>query len=68
VGGPALLEEVQRHRGTLDGFDVALLASPGADMQAFARAGATWAVWSLYPPDPAEAMRVVLAGPGALAT
>jgi alkanesulfonate monooxygenase SsuD/methylene tetrahydromethanopterin reductase-like flavin-dependent oxidoreductase (luciferase family) len=65
--GP-VLEVIARERGTLDGFAVALPATPGSDMDEFARAGATWAMWSFYPPGPAhDVMTSVLAGPGALA-
>lgn len=65
--GP-MLEVVAAERGTLDGFDVVLQAHRGSDMDAFARAGATWAFWSSYPPDPVDdVMRAVIAGPGALA-
>lgn len=65
--GP-MLEVVAAERGTLDGFEVVLPARRGSDMAAFTRAGATWAFWSFYPPDPMdEVMRAVVAGPGALA-
>lgn len=64
--GP-MLEVVAAERATLEGFDVALPAHPGSDMDAFARAGATWALWSFYPPVADEVMRAALAGPGAMA-
>jgi alkanesulfonate monooxygenase SsuD/methylene tetrahydromethanopterin reductase-like flavin-dependent oxidoreductase (luciferase family) len=65
--GP-MLEAVARERGTLDGFDVALPAFDGADMDSFARAGATWALWQFYPPSPADdIIAAVTAGPAARA-
>jgi alkanesulfonate monooxygenase SsuD/methylene tetrahydromethanopterin reductase-like flavin-dependent oxidoreductase (luciferase family) len=65
--GP-MLDLVARERGTLDGFDVALPAFPGSDMDQFARAGATWALWHFYPPHPADdIIRAVAAGPAARA-
>jgi alkanesulfonate monooxygenase SsuD/methylene tetrahydromethanopterin reductase-like flavin-dependent oxidoreductase (luciferase family) len=65
--GP-MLDLVARERGTLDGFDVALPAFPGSDMDQFARAGATWALWHFYPPHPADDIfRAVTAGPAARA-
>jgi hypothetical protein len=63
-----MLEMIARERGTLDGFDVALPAFPGSDMEAFERAGATWALWHFYPPAPAgDVMNAVIAGPAARA-
>lgn len=63
--GP-MLDLVARERGTLDGFDVALPAFPGSDMDKFASTGATWALWHFYPPSPADdILRAVTAGPAA---
>ena len=63
--GP-MLDVIAAERGTLDGFDVALPAFPGSDMEAFERAGATWALWHFYPPAPADdIMKAVRAGPAA---
>jgi hypothetical protein len=63
--GP-MLDVIAAERGTLDGFDVALPAFPGSDMEAFERAGATWALWHFYPPAPADdIMKAVSAGPAA---
>lgn len=59
-----MLDVIAAERGTLDGLDVALPASPGSDMDAFERAGATWALWQFYPPAPAaDTMKAVSAGP-----
>jgi hypothetical protein len=49
-----MLDLVARERGTLDGFDVALPAFPGGDMDQFASADATWALWHFYPPHHAN--------------
>jgi alkanesulfonate monooxygenase SsuD/methylene tetrahydromethanopterin reductase-like flavin-dependent oxidoreductase (luciferase family) len=63
-----MLDVIAAERGSLHGYDVALMASPGSDMEAFERAGATWAMWSFYPPDPADdIMKAVSAGPAASA-
>ena len=63
--GP-MLDVVATERGTLDGFDVAFPACPGSDMEAFERAGATWALWHFYPPAPADdIMKAVSAAPAA---
>ena len=65
--GP-MLDLVARERGTLDGFDAVLPAFPGSDMDKFASAGATWALWHFYPPNPADdIIKAVTAGPGARA-
>lgn len=65
--GP-MLDLVARERGTLDGFDVVLPAFPGSDMDKFASAGATWALWHFYPPGPAgDIIQAVAAGPAARA-
>jgi Luciferase-like monooxygenase len=65
--GP-MLDLVARERGTLDGFDVALPAFPGSDMDKFAGAGANWALWHFYPPGPAnDIIHDVTVGPTACA-
>jgi alkanesulfonate monooxygenase SsuD/methylene tetrahydromethanopterin reductase-like flavin-dependent oxidoreductase (luciferase family) len=65
--GP-MLDVIARERGTLEGFDVALPASPGSDMDKFASAGATWAMWGFYPPSPAsDIFKAVAAGPASRA-
>jgi hypothetical protein len=63
--GP-MLDVIAAERGMLDGFDVALPAFPGSHMEAFERAGATWALWHFSPPAPADdIMKAVSAGPAA---
>jgi alkanesulfonate monooxygenase SsuD/methylene tetrahydromethanopterin reductase-like flavin-dependent oxidoreductase (luciferase family) len=59
-----MLDIVVTERGSLDGFDVAVLAAPGADLEAMATLGATWAMWSFLPGEPiADILPVILAGP-----
>lgn len=61
-----MLEAVASIRGDLDGYDVAMLASPGDDTAAYAAAGVTWTMWSFRPGDPlAEVRAAVDAGPPA---
>jgi hypothetical protein len=63
-----MLHVVAAERGTLDDFDVALPAFPGSNMEAFERAGATWALWHFSPPAPAnDIMKAVSAGAAARA-
>ncbi len=61
-----MLDVVARERGSLTGFDVAMLAMPDTDLQALAATGVTWAMW---PPGQGETAASVLgfarAGPGA---
>ena len=58
-----MLDVIAAERGTRDGFDVALPAFPGSDMETFERAGA---LWHFYPPAPADdIMKAVSAGPAA---
>jgi alkanesulfonate monooxygenase SsuD/methylene tetrahydromethanopterin reductase-like flavin-dependent oxidoreductase (luciferase family) len=44
-----MLDLVVAERGSLDGFDVAVLAHPGVDLPAMVAVGATWAMWSFLP-------------------
>lgn len=44
-----MLDVVVAERGSLDGFDVAVLAHDGVDVDALRRRGATWAMWSFLP-------------------
>lgn len=61
-----MLDVVAEERGSLAGFDVAMLAVPDTDLDALAGAGATWAMW---PPNegatPASVLQFTQAGPGA---
>jgi alkanesulfonate monooxygenase SsuD/methylene tetrahydromethanopterin reductase-like flavin-dependent oxidoreductase (luciferase family) len=60
-----MLELVSEHRGSLDGFDVALRVFPGDDVSMLDAAGVTWAMWSFHEGEPAAKVReVVRAGPG----
>lgn len=49
-----MLDVVRAARGSLDGFDVAVLAHRGVDLDALQRRGATWAMWSFLPGEDAE--------------
>jgi len=40
-----MLEIVAEERGSMDGFDVAMLVGPGSDLAALERLGVTWAMW-----------------------
>ena len=69
---PAMLEAIAAERGSLDGFDAALPAFPGSDMNAFESAGATWALWHFYlSPDEVlkvdDVLKAVADGPAARA-
>jgi alkanesulfonate monooxygenase SsuD/methylene tetrahydromethanopterin reductase-like flavin-dependent oxidoreductase (luciferase family) len=44
---------VVAERGSLDGFDIAVIAHPGADLPALEARGATWAMWAFWPGEPA---------------
>jgi alkanesulfonate monooxygenase SsuD/methylene tetrahydromethanopterin reductase-like flavin-dependent oxidoreductase (luciferase family) len=54
-----MVELVVDERGSLDGFDVAVLAHPGVDLPALEARGATWALWSYLP---GESLADVAAG------
>jgi alkanesulfonate monooxygenase SsuD/methylene tetrahydromethanopterin reductase-like flavin-dependent oxidoreductase (luciferase family) len=57
-------ELVAAERGGLDGFDIAVRADGDTALDAFARAGATWAMWDFEPGDPVPAIRArIAAGP-----
>jgi alkanesulfonate monooxygenase SsuD/methylene tetrahydromethanopterin reductase-like flavin-dependent oxidoreductase (luciferase family) len=47
-----LVDRVGTLRGGLDGFDVAVLAIPGVDLDDLHRRGATWAMHSFLPGEP----------------
>jgi alkanesulfonate monooxygenase SsuD/methylene tetrahydromethanopterin reductase-like flavin-dependent oxidoreductase (luciferase family) len=44
-----IVELVDAERGSLEGFDFAVMAIPGVDLSAFADAGASWAMHSFLP-------------------
>jgi alkanesulfonate monooxygenase SsuD/methylene tetrahydromethanopterin reductase-like flavin-dependent oxidoreductase (luciferase family) len=59
-----MVERVAAQRGSLDGYDVAVLAPPDGDLDAFASAGVTWALRSFAPGAPLADLRAVVeAGP-----
>ncbi|HUP87114.1 MAG TPA: LLM class flavin-dependent oxidoreductase [Acidimicrobiales bacterium] len=59
-----MLDIVVTERGSLDGFDVAVLAEPGVDIAAMAARGATWALRSFAPGQPvADVLAVIAEGP-----
>lgn len=61
-----MLDVVVAERGSLDGFDVAVLAHPGVDLAALEVRGATWAMWSFLPGEPAaEVLKLIEEGPRA---
>lgn len=63
-GFERMLDVVRDERGTLDGFDVAVLAHRGVPLAALADRGATWAMWSFLPGEPAaDVLALVAAGP-----
>lgn len=51
---------LQRSRGSLTGFDIALAARPGDDLDGLAAAGATWATHAFGPGHrPDQVLRVI---------
>jgi alkanesulfonate monooxygenase SsuD/methylene tetrahydromethanopterin reductase-like flavin-dependent oxidoreductase (luciferase family) len=59
-----MLEVVAEERGSLDGFEVAMLAGPDTDLAALTERGVTWAMWSVDHRGPmADALAVARAGP-----
>jgi alkanesulfonate monooxygenase SsuD/methylene tetrahydromethanopterin reductase-like flavin-dependent oxidoreductase (luciferase family) len=61
-----MLDVVAEERGSLTGFDVAMLAVPDTDLHALATAGVTWAMWPPYDGETADSvLEFVQAGPGA---
>lgn len=49
-------------RGSLAGFDIAVEASRETDLDAMARAGATWAIWGVDPGDPVSDIEALIRG------
>lgn len=59
-----MLDVVVEERGSLDGFDVAIVGRPGADVTDLAERGATWVMWAFQPGDgPPDILPFVEAGP-----
>jgi alkanesulfonate monooxygenase SsuD/methylene tetrahydromethanopterin reductase-like flavin-dependent oxidoreductase (luciferase family) len=62
-----MIRVVAEERGRLDGFEVAVQASPGEDLAAWEADGATWAMWSFPPGETASGVRArIEAGPSTL--
>jgi alkanesulfonate monooxygenase SsuD/methylene tetrahydromethanopterin reductase-like flavin-dependent oxidoreductase (luciferase family) len=61
-----MVDVVVAERGSLDHFDIAVLAHPGVDLPALEARGATWAMWSFLPGEPAaDVAQFIDAGPAA---
>jgi alkanesulfonate monooxygenase SsuD/methylene tetrahydromethanopterin reductase-like flavin-dependent oxidoreductase (luciferase family) len=61
-----MVDLVVAERGSLGGYDIAVLAHPGVDLPAMAARGATWAMWSFLPGEPAaDVLEFIQRGPGA---
>jgi alkanesulfonate monooxygenase SsuD/methylene tetrahydromethanopterin reductase-like flavin-dependent oxidoreductase (luciferase family) len=61
---PALLAQLRRERGGLDGFEIVVMGEPGTSSSEWERAGATW--WVVDFPDPVDPEAVaalIAAGP-----
>jgi alkanesulfonate monooxygenase SsuD/methylene tetrahydromethanopterin reductase-like flavin-dependent oxidoreductase (luciferase family) len=66
AGLARMVEIIVAERGSLDGFDIAVLAHPGVDLPAMEAGGATWAMWSFLPGEPAaDVAEFIEAGPAA---
>ncbi len=61
-----MLEVVIEERGSLSGFDVAMLCYPETDLDGLERSGTTWAMWPPYEGESAvSVLSFAQAGPGA---
>lgn len=61
---PLIFEAVAEIRGDIDGFDVAVVARPDTDVDAFQTAGATWAMHAFWPGHrPDQVLRLIESGP-----
>lgn len=59
-----MLDVIVAERGSLDGFDVAIVGRPGNDITALAERGATWVLWAFQPGDgPTDVLPFLEAGP-----
>lgn len=55
-----IADAVESTRGTLDGFDIAVVSRPQTDLSRLAAAGATWALHAFWPGnDPDQVLRVI---------
>ncbi|CAN5663405.1 LLM class flavin-dependent oxidoreductase [soil metagenome] len=62
-----MAELVVAERGSLDGFDIAVLAVAGTDLDALAARGATWAMRSFQPGETsADVLAAIESGPDAI--
>jgi len=60
-----MLDVVAEERGSLEDFDVAMLAFPDTDLQALDGMGVTWAMWPPYEGETsASVLRFAQTGPG----
>ncbi|GBE65362.1 hypothetical protein MFM001_18240 [Mycobacterium sp. MFM001] len=51
-------------RGSIEGFNVAIVARPDTDVDAFQAAGATWAMHAFWPGHrPEQVLRLIESGP-----
>jgi alkanesulfonate monooxygenase SsuD/methylene tetrahydromethanopterin reductase-like flavin-dependent oxidoreductase (luciferase family) len=55
-----MLDAIRALRGDLDGYDVAMPASPRTDASSYAAVGVTWTMWSFRPGDPVADIRSVI--------
>lgn len=55
-----MVDLVVAERGDLDGFDIAVRGEPGVDLADLARRGATWAMWSFLPGEPAALIQAAI--------
>jgi alkanesulfonate monooxygenase SsuD/methylene tetrahydromethanopterin reductase-like flavin-dependent oxidoreductase (luciferase family) len=59
-----VIRVIVEERGSLDDFDVAVPVVPGMDLPGWEADGATWAMWSFPPGEPASGVRArIEAGP-----
>ncbi|MDP7707659.1 LLM class flavin-dependent oxidoreductase [Mycobacterium sp. TY815] len=55
-----IADSVRGIRGTLDGFDIAVVSRPETDLSRLAAAGATWALHAFWPGNhPEQVLRVI---------
>ncbi|MEO8816483.1 MAG: LLM class flavin-dependent oxidoreductase [Mycobacterium sp.] len=63
AGVGEIADAVAAIRGSRDGFDIAVAARPGEDLNALQAAGATWAVHEFWPGDrPEQVLRTIERG------
>jgi alkanesulfonate monooxygenase SsuD/methylene tetrahydromethanopterin reductase-like flavin-dependent oxidoreductase (luciferase family) len=63
TGVARIAEAVETARGSREGFDIAVVARPGDDLDGLAAAGATWAMHAFWPGHrPDQVLRVINRG------